>query len=106
MRMLTRLEMEIWQLIGGEQTRPENFTMNTANKIRYELMELYPQAKYCALKVTPKGGRYEILQILFDEALNPIKTGQGTCVGRKMSAAKIGEDVVKFLDGNPYKLME
>jgi len=106
MKSLTRLEMELWQMIGGEQTRPKLFTMNTANKIRYELMELYPQAKYCALKVTPKGGRCEVIQILLDEGLNPIKEGQGTCVGRQMSAEKIGEDVVKFLNGAIYKLME
>ena len=106
MRTLKRLEMDLWQMMGGEETRPKLFTMNTANKIRYELLEEYPQAKYCALQVTPKNGRHEIIQILLDEALNPIKQGQGTCVGRQMSAEKIGEDVIKFLDGASYKLME
>ena len=106
MRALTRLEMMLWGFIGGEETRPELFTMNTANKYRYELMEKCPLAKFCALQVTPKARHYEVILALLDENLDPIKYGDGTCVGRQFSAERIGEDVVKFLDGKPYRLFE
>lgn len=63
-------------LIYDANTALKIFNMNDAQKFKFDMLEKYPEAKFCALSVTLKGTQYEILQIMLDANLNPIKKKQ------------------------------
>ena len=93
-------------LIYDANTSLKIFNMNDAQKFKFDMLEKYPEAKFCALSVTLKGTQYEILQIMLDANLNPIKKNNFIAVGRQLMAEGIAENVVTFLGGKIYKLME
>lgn len=93
-------------LIGGAGASLKIFNMNVAQNFKRDMLAKYPEAKFCALSVTLKGTRYEILQIMLDAKLNPIKENSLIVIGRRLIAESITEDVVRFLSGKIYKIME
>ena len=98
--------MEIWNLVGGEEVRPKNFNMNNARGFFYNKRAEFPQTKSCALKVTPRGNRYEIIQLMLDNDMNPLKVNRDFGVGRRLLADNISQDVVDFLGGKSWKILE
>ena len=106
MGLIERIGVELFQLIGGEETRPKNFTMINARRWQFDMLEKYPQAKKCVLSVKKRGDRYEILQAMVDEDLNIIQLSRDMCVGRRLLADKIDKSVVEFLDGETNKLLD
>lgn len=106
MSLIDRIGLELWQLVGDEEVRPKNFTMNNARRWQFEMLEKYPAAKKCALSVKRRGDRYEILQALLDEDLNMIKTSRDMCVGRRLLAYNIDQSVTDFLGGETSKLLD
>lgn len=106
MSLTERLGLELWQVVGGEEVRPTNFTMINARRWQYEMLEKYPQAKKCALSIRRKGERYEILQALLDNDFNLIKVSHDMCVGRRLLAENLDKSVVEFMAGAQNKLLD
>lgn len=106
MSLIERFGVELWQLIGGEEVRPRNFTMINARRWQFEMLEKHPAAKKCALSIKRRGDRYEILQALLDDDLNLIKTSRDMCVGRRLLADNIDKSVVDFMNGETTKLLD
>ena len=67
---------------------------------------MFPQASNCVLKVTPHGNRFEIVQLSVTDEMELIPLDDESCVGRRLLAESIPEDVIDFLDGETFKLME
>lgn len=106
MGLAERMEMSLWQLLGGEEVRPHLFTMNNAKKFYYDMIDKYSKAKHCALSVKPKGNRYAIAQVMLDGNLEPIKTSGDACVGRQLIANSIDDELRSFMGGESCKLLE
>ena len=106
MKIIERMSVELWQILGGEEVRPKNFTMINARRWQFEMLEKYPHAKKCALGIKRKGRRYEILQAMLDENLELLKTSDDMCVGRRLLAENIDKSVVDFMSGESYKLLD
>ena len=106
MSLTERLGLDLWQVVGGEEVRPKNFTMINARRWQYEMLEKYPQAKKCALSIRRKGERYEILQALLDNDFNLIKVSHDMCVGRRLLAENLDKSVVEFMAGAQNKLLD
>ena len=106
MQFSDRVLMELWNILGGEEVRPKNFTMNNARKFFYDACEKYPEAEKCVLKVVPRGNGYEVTQVMLDKEDEMIKTGQDFCVGRKIFAEQIDKSVWNFLNGKEWRIME
>lgn len=101
-----RVLMELWNIFGGEEVRPKNFTMDNARKFFYEKRMEFPQAKSCVLQVEPHGKNYEVVQLMLDSDMNIIKTDRDLCVGRKLIAENVSKDVFDFLEDKKWKIME
>ena len=92
--------------ICGASTSLKIFSMNAAQSFKCSMLKKYAEAKFCALSVILKGTQYEILQIMLDANLNPIKKNDHTAIGRRLVTESIAEDVVRFLGGKIYKIMD
>lgn len=106
MDLSERVMMSLWQVLGGEEVRPTKFNMENARRFYLEKRIEYPEAKNCVLKVTPHGNRYEIVQIMLNKDLEEIKVSGDTCVGRRLLAKSVADDVFNFLGGEKWKLMD
>lgn len=106
MNFTDRAMMSLWQAIGGEEVRPKQFTMANAQRFYLERRMEYPEAKNCVLKVTPRGNQYEVVQILLDKDLKEIMVDNEACVGRRILAQSVAPDVIEFLGGETWKLMD
>ncbi len=106
MNLTDRAMMSLWQAIGGEEVRPKQFTMENARKFYLEKRMEYPEAKNCVLKVTPRGNQYEVVQILLNKDLKEIMVDNEACVGRRLLAKSVAADVMEFLGGETWKLMD
>ena len=98
--------MSLWELVGGDELRPKEFTMSNAWQFYDEKSRQFPQATNCILRITPHGNRFEIVQLLVTDDMELIKLDDESCVGRRLLAESISEDVVDFLGGETFKLMQ
>ncbi len=106
MNFSERTLMSLWELLGGEEVRPTLFTMTNARTFYMEKRVEFPEATNCVLKVTPQGNRYEVIQLLLNDKMDVIKLSDDTCVGRRLLAKSIAPDVVRFLGGEKWKLLD
>jgi len=89
----------LWQIIGGEEVRPKLFRMRDARQYLYDVVDDNPEVKGCVLSVTPKGQKFEIVQIMIDKEGQPITKGKDAYLGRRIMANDIDDSVRKFLKG-------
>ncbi len=105
-RDLVRMaEDMLWQIIGGEEVRPTLFKMRDARQYLMDVADDHDNVAGCVLSVTPKGEKFEVVQLMIDKAGYPIKNGKEAYLGRKIMAYDIDDSVRKFLKGETRKNM-
>ena len=105
-RDLGRMAEEmLWQIIGGEDVRPTLFKMRDARQYLSDVADDHEDVRGCVLSVTPKGEKYEVVQLMIDQAGYPIKNGKDAYLGRKIIAHDIDDSVRKFLKGETRRNM-
>lgn len=101
-----RLELELWKLVGGEAVRPKLFTMKDARRFLFDCSENDPKVDGCVLSITPKGEKFEVVQLMVDRGGHIIKASANTYLGRKIIALAIDDSVVEFMDGETRKILK
>lgn len=100
-----RLGETLWNMLGGEETRPKVLTMANVKRYMYEVMEDNPMVVGCALSIERRGDHYEVIQLMIDSKEEAIKRGRGY-LGRTIQAQELDESIVSFMNGEKQqKLM-
>lgn len=100
------LEQFLWdEVFGRKETRPKLFTMKDAWRFFMDTASDNPRVHTCALNITPKGDRFEVVQLMLDADGNILKAAKDQFVGRKIVAEEIDESVTQYMDGQTRKIM-
>lgn len=101
-----RVELGLWKLMGGEDVRPKLFTMKDARRFLFDCSEDDPKVDGCVLSITPKGEKFEVVQLMVDQTGHIIKKSPSTYLGRQITASAIDDSVVEFMAGETRKMLK
>lgn len=93
-------------VIGRKETHLEEFTLLNAWKFLIESAMEDHKVAMGALRVTRKGDRYEIMQLMLNKNMDPIKKSGEFVFGRTVYAYTLDEDLIDFLGEKDMRVMK
>lgn len=103
--VMDAVQRKLKSMVMGEES-VEVFTLQNAKQYFLEMRKKYPLASQCAVHMERAGEKYEILQFLLDDEVEPIRVTTKTVVGRKVMAGALDEDMLPCFDGKSSFRME
>lgn len=93
-------------VVGRKDTHLEEFTLLNAWKFLIDVAVEDPRVAMGAIKITRKGERYVIMQMILNKNMDPIHKDGEFVLGRTVYAYSLDEGMQAYLGGKDYAIMK
>ena len=93
-------------VIGRKDTRIEEFTLLNAWRFLIDAATEDHRVAMGAIKIVRKGERYEIMQMMLNKNMDPIKKSGEFALGRTLYAYTLDDDMIAYLGEKDYAVMK